>query len=112
MSKIEIFLDEDHFAKQNLKMSEDEKLIRNRKWIDIHLFIRKNLLAPGLISKITFNRWDRVMWGIYNNHRHELMMPSKFNKLFGNKPISLKYFKNAENKIKKQLATLNHGDKN
>ena len=43
------------------------------------------------------------MWKKYGYLRHEIMMPSEFNYKFGIKPLNMKYFRNAEKKIKEEL---------
>lgn len=105
--KFDIILDEDYFAKEKLKLTEKQRMDIVRKYISLSMFVRENILKTRKISLITFHRWDNVLWGRHNNFRHELMMPSKFNKMFGVKPINMKYFKTAEKKILEEIKKLN-----
>lgn len=104
--KMELYLDEDYFARERMKLNEKEKRDRLRKWLDFHFFVKKNLLETGKISLIIFNRWDRVMWSVFQDTRDDLTMPSKFNEMFDIKPIKMKYFWNAQKKIKIELEKL------
>ena len=106
INKIKYLLDEDYFANKQLEMSEEERKSLSDKWFDAHMFVKKNLLKTGKISKITFNRWDGVIYRKYGYLRHELMMPSEYNKKMGIKPRNMKFFYNAECKIKNELSKL------
>ena len=105
-------MDEDFFANKQLKMSEEKRKEMSKKWFALHMFVKKTLLKTGKISKITFKRWDNVIWRKYGYLRHEIMMPSEYNKKMGIKPINLKYFENACKKIKGELSKLNTEGRN
>lgn len=103
---VQVFLDEDYFADKKLQMSEEERREQTAKWMKLYKFVRDNLVVTGKISTITWHRWTNVMFAKYNNWRHELMMPSKFNDMMGTKPPSLRFFKNAGKKIYAALKEL------
>jgi len=109
--RMKIYLDEDYFAKKRLNLDEKEKRNRLRKWLDFHFFVKVNLLEKGKISLITFNRWDRVMWSVFQDTRDDLMMPSKFNEMFDIKPIKMDYFFNAQNKIAEEIGKIKNDTK-
>ena len=104
---IKLIMDEDFFANEQLKMSEEKRKEMSKRWFEIHYFVKKSLLDTKRISKITFRRWDNVIWRKYGYLRHEIMMPSEYNEKMGIKPVNLKYFNNACNKIKNELSKLN-----
>jgi len=106
IENIKIIMDEDFFANKQLEMSEEERKKMSIKWFDLHMFVRRSLLDTKKISKITFHRWDNVIWRKYGYLRHEIMMPSEYNEKMGIKPTNLKYFENACKKIKTELSKL------
>ncbi len=104
--KIKMLLDEDFYAEEQMKLSLDKRKELGRKWLNFHFFVKKKLLDTGKVSRITFLRWDKVLWKRYGFMKHEYMLPSEYNKKYGIKPINMKYFKNAEKKIKFELDKL------
>lgn len=104
---MEITLDEDYFAREQMNLTISKRKLIGKKYIYIQILIRKKLLCENKISKTTFNRWAKVMSKIYGYMVHEIMMPNEFNEKLGAKSTSIKYFRNAEMKIAKELKNIN-----
>lgn len=103
MEELKILLDEDFYAKKKEDYSEEDWRKIVKRWIFLDHIVEELLYKKNKIGKITWNRFSRTGWRIYNFNNNNLMMPSKFNELFDIKPVDMKFLISARKKIELEL---------